>query len=78
MGTDGVQLALTQIYKMTAEVLRHFTFEMAHDRPWKTHNASFNVQTDVICRLERRKQAVVDAGWTVLERSYNQHAVQTC
>jgi cytochrome P450 len=52
--TDDPQLALTQIYKVAAEILHQFTFEMAHDRPWKTHNASFNVQTGVICKLKRR------------------------
>lgn len=50
----GKPLALTQIYKVTAETLRRFTFEMAHNRPWKVHNCSFNVQTDVVCRFERR------------------------
>ncbi|ENI02074.1 hypothetical protein COCC4DRAFT_202931 [Bipolaris maydis ATCC 48331] len=50
----GKPLALTQIYKVTAETLRRFTFEMAHNRPWKVHNCSFNVQTDVVCRFKRR------------------------
>ncbi|TID12828.1 cytochrome P450 [Venturia nashicola] len=50
----GRPLALTQIYKVTAEVLHRFSFEMAHDQPWKTHNASFNMQTGVICKLKRR------------------------
>jgi hypothetical protein len=42
------------MYKVAAEMLHRFTFEMAQDQPWKTHNASFNVQTGVICRLKRR------------------------
>ncbi|KAI4954248.1 hypothetical protein J4E91_001958 [Alternaria rosae] len=50
----GRPLALTQIYKVTAEVLHRFDFKMAHDKPWKTHNASFNVQTGVECRFKRR------------------------
>jgi hypothetical protein len=48
-----------QIYKVTAEVLHRFDFEMAHDRPWKTHNASFNVQTGVECKFKRRSSMVV-------------------
>lgn len=51
---DSAQLALTQIYKVTAEIVRRFTFEMAHERPWKVQNCSFNVQTDVVCRFKRR------------------------
>ncbi|CAN9293602.1 unnamed protein product [Alternaria alternata] len=56
---DRTRLALTQIYKVTAEVLHRFDFEMAHDRPWKTHNASFNVQTGVECKFKRRSSMVV-------------------
>ena len=48
------KLALAEIHKVVPAVLRTFTVEMAHDRPWKTHNASFIVQTDVVCRLRRR------------------------
>lgn len=45
---------MTQIYKVTAETLRRFDFEMAHDRPWKICNCGFNVQTDVVCRFKKR------------------------
>ena len=52
--TDNAQLALTQIYKVTAEVVHRFEFEMAHDQPWKTHNATFLLQSNVICKVKRR------------------------
>ncbi|KAF1979975.1 cytochrome P450 [Bimuria novae-zelandiae CBS 107.79] len=48
------QLALAEIHKLVPAMLRTFTVEIAHDQPWKIHNASFIVQTDVICRLKRR------------------------
>ncbi|KAF2801150.1 cytochrome P450 [Melanomma pulvis-pyrius CBS 109.77] len=53
----GKHLAMTEIFKVTSEILRHFTPEMAHDRPWKTHNATFVMQSDVICRFKRRTAA---------------------
>lgn len=48
------KLALAEIHKVVPAILHTFAVEMAHDRPWKTHNASFIVQTDVVCRLRRR------------------------
>jgi len=42
------------MYKLVPEILRRFTVEMAHDGPWKTHNATFVLQSDVICRIRRR------------------------
>ncbi|KAF2445759.1 cytochrome P450 [Karstenula rhodostoma CBS 690.94] len=51
----GKNLALAEIHKLVPAMLRTFSVEMAHNRPWKIHNASFIVQTDVICRLKRRK-----------------------
>jgi hypothetical protein len=48
---------MAEIFKVTSEVLRRFTPKMAHDRPWKTHNATFVMQSDVICTLERRTVA---------------------
>ncbi|KAH7084025.1 cytochrome P450 [Paraphoma chrysanthemicola] len=50
----GRPLALTQVYKVTAETLRRFDINMANDQPWKIHNASFNVQTGVICYVTQR------------------------
>ncbi|KAJ4294347.1 hypothetical protein N0V90_008037 [Kalmusia sp. IMI 367209] len=53
----GRNLALAQAYKVSATILREFTFEMAHDRPWQTYNAGFRGQYDVICNLRRRTLA---------------------
>ncbi|CAI6339321.1 unnamed protein product [Periconia digitata] len=50
----GKNLALAEIHKLVPCMLRNFNVKMAHDRPWKTHNASFIVQTDVICNIERK------------------------
>jgi hypothetical protein len=46
---------MTEINKIVPEILRHFEFEMAHDREWKTHNAAFKIQTGVECFLTRRE-----------------------
>ncbi|KAF2195063.1 cytochrome P450 [Zopfia rhizophila CBS 207.26] len=50
----GKNISLTETYKLVPEVLRHFTLEMAHDRPWKTSNRWFNKQTDIIVKVKRR------------------------
>lgn len=56
LANEYAKLALAEIHKVVPAILRTFTVEMAHDRPWKTHNASFIVQTDVVCRLRRRNR----------------------
>ena len=48
---------MAEIHKIVPEILHRFDFKMAHDRPWKTHNATFNMQSDVICRFTRRTAA---------------------
>jgi hypothetical protein len=48
------QLSNAEMYKLVPEILRRFTVEMAHDEPWKTHNATFVLQSNVICKIKRR------------------------
>ncbi|KAF3001857.1 Cytochrome P450 monooxygenase acrts1 [Curvularia kusanoi] len=50
----GKHLSNAEMYKVVPEILRHFTVRMAHDQPWKTRNATFIMQSNVICKLERR------------------------
>ncbi|KAI9694926.1 MAG: hypothetical protein M1822_000543 [Bathelium mastoideum] len=50
----GKNLALVEIHKTIPEVLRHYTFKMSHDRPWKTHNSGFAMQYDVTVNVKRR------------------------
>ena len=52
--TCAIQIALAEVHKAAPEVLRHFDMHMAHDRPWKTKNAGFNKQSDVIVKLTAR------------------------
>ena len=49
-----MQVALAEIHKIVPEILRHFDMHMAHGRPWKTRNAGFNKQSDVIVKLTAR------------------------
>ncbi|KAI8931128.1 Cytochrome P450 monooxygenase acrts1 [Plenodomus lindquistii] len=51
----GQHLSYSEMYKLVPEMLRLFTVEMAHDGPWKTHNASFILQSNIICNLKRRE-----------------------
>ncbi|RYO34967.1 hypothetical protein AA0111_g3638 [Alternaria arborescens] len=50
----GRHLSNAEMYKLVPHILRHFTVEMAHDGPWKTHNATFLLQSNVICKVKRR------------------------
>ncbi|OAG25518.1 cytochrome P450 [Alternaria alternata] len=50
----GRHLSNAEMYKLIPHILRHFTVEMAHDGPWKTHNATFLLQSNVICKVKRR------------------------
>jgi cytochrome P450 len=50
----GKNIANAEIHKVVPELLRHFDFEMAHERPWKTRNAAFIKQTDVVVNVRRR------------------------
>ncbi|KAJ8107714.1 hypothetical protein OPT61_g8679 [Boeremia exigua] len=50
----GKHLSNMEMYKAVPEILRRFTVKMAHDRPWKTHNATFIMQSDVIYLEDRR------------------------
>ncbi|KAF2472740.1 cytochrome P450, partial [Lindgomyces ingoldianus] len=50
----GQNIALSQIHKLVPEILRYFTLEMAHSRPWKTRNSFFIKQKDVIVKIKRR------------------------
>lgn len=40
---------------MVPEILRRFDMQMAHDRGWKTFNAAFITQSDVIVKLSARE-----------------------
>ncbi|KAI4714964.1 hypothetical protein J4E89_000648 [Alternaria sp. Ai002NY15] len=50
----GKNVALAEVHKLVPELLRCFDMHMAHDRPWKTFNAGFVRQSDVIVRLAVR------------------------
>ncbi|KAF2864810.1 pisatin demethylase [Massariosphaeria phaeospora] len=50
----GKPIALIEMHKLIPEVLRHFCIEMAHNRPWKTRNAGFVKQKDIIVNLTTR------------------------
>jgi hypothetical protein len=42
------------MHKLLPEILRRFSLEMAHDRPWKTRNSFFIKQSDVIVKVSHR------------------------
>lgn len=50
----GKNLALAEIHKTVPEILRHFTFEMSHDRPWRTRNSAFVMQQGLTVHVKRR------------------------
>jgi hypothetical protein len=50
-----IQIAMTEILKITPEIIRRFDFELTHNGEWKTHNAAFNVQHGVSCRFRKRQ-----------------------
>ncbi|KAI4932829.1 hypothetical protein J4E85_003230 [Alternaria conjuncta] len=50
----GKNVALAEVHKLVPELLRCFDMHMAHDRPWKTFNAGFVRQRDVIVRIAVR------------------------
>ncbi|KAJ4330396.1 Cytochrome P450 monooxygenase acrts1 [Didymella glomerata] len=47
-------LSNAEMYKVVPEIARRFVVKMAHDQPWTTRNATFIMQSNVICKLERR------------------------
>ncbi|KAF1835002.1 pisatin demethylase [Decorospora gaudefroyi] len=47
----GKNIALAEGHKLVPELLRRFDMQRAHDRPWKTRNAGFIKQKDVIVKL---------------------------
>jgi cytochrome P450 len=51
----GKNIALTEIHKTIPEVLRRFSFEMSHDRGWKTRNSCFIMQHDLTVHVKRRE-----------------------
>jgi cytochrome P450 len=51
---SGKNIASAEVHKIVPELLRHFDVEMAHNRPWKTRNAGFIKQKDVIVNVRRR------------------------
>ena len=51
------QLSNAEMYKVVPEILRLYTVEMAHDKPWKTYNATFVLQSNVICNVTRREHS---------------------
>ena len=44
------------MYKVVPEIVRRFTVKMTHEEPWTTRNATFIMQSNVICNLERRSK----------------------
>jgi cytochrome P450 len=50
----GLQIALAEVHKVVPEILRWFHLEMAHGREWKTWNAGFIKQSDVLVNLKAR------------------------
>jgi hypothetical protein len=50
----GLQIALAEVHKVVPEILRRFHLEMAHGREWKTWNAGFIKQSDVLVNLKAR------------------------
>jgi hypothetical protein len=48
------QIALAEIHKVVPEILRRFDIQMAHGREWKTWNAGFIKQSDVVVSLRAR------------------------
>lgn len=53
--TNTMQIAMTEILKITPEIIRRFDFELTHAGEWTTHNAAFNVQHGVNCRFRKRQ-----------------------
>lgn len=45
---------MAEIYKVVPEILRCFEISMPQEREWKTHNASFNLTSGVVCDIKRR------------------------
>jgi cytochrome P450 len=51
----GKNIALMEIHKTIPEVLRNFTFEMSHNRGWKTRNSCFVMQNDFTVYVKRKE-----------------------
>jgi hypothetical protein len=52
---DTLQIAMTEIQKITPEIIHRYNFQLTHDGDWKTHSGGvFNIQTGVTCRFQRR------------------------
>ncbi|KAH7389610.1 pisatin demethylase [Phaeosphaeria sp. MPI-PUGE-AT-0046c] len=51
----GKNIALAEMHKLVPELLRRFDIEMAHGREWKTWNAGFIKQSDVVVNLKVRE-----------------------
>jgi hypothetical protein len=49
-----MQIAFAETHKLVPEVLRRFDIQMAHGREWKTWNAGFIKQSDIIVNLTAR------------------------
>ncbi|KAF3007704.1 hypothetical protein E8E13_009541 [Curvularia kusanoi] len=50
----GQHLAMAEIYKIMPELLHRFKITMPQDREWSTFNASFNLTSGIVCKIERR------------------------
>lgn len=50
----GKNIALAEIHKTIPEVLRRFTFEMSHDKGWKTTNSCFIMQHNLTVYVKRK------------------------
>ncbi|KAF2622216.1 cytochrome P450 [Macroventuria anomochaeta] len=50
----GQNLAMAEIYKIVPEILRRFTISMPPEKEWTAFNASFNLTSGVVCKIERR------------------------
>lgn len=45
------QIATVELHKLIPEIIRHFRIAMAHNRGWKTRNAAFIKQKDLIVKV---------------------------
>jgi cytochrome P450 len=55
----GQNIALVEIYKFTAQFVRHFELELINkDKPWTTKSATFAFRSDFWVNLKTRQAAV--------------------
>jgi hypothetical protein len=47
---------MVEVHKVVPEILRQFELSMAHGREWRTWNAGFIRQSDVVVNLKVRER----------------------